>query len=101
MTQALIASFKNIGTTKGLNIIFEKASFIFGIFHTKKMYIISLFIKSYVYRKRHLQENISVQELLIDFKTHLTTLKYNVIQQCQYNNFVNERHNLLFLLSKS
>ena len=65
MTKALIASFKNICTTKGLNIIFEKA-FIFGIFYRKERYIISLIIKSYIHRKRCLQENILVHELLID-----------------------------------
>lgn len=47
-TQALIESFKNI-ITKGLNIIFEKASFILEKIFTKEMYIISLIIKSYIY----------------------------------------------------
>ena len=98
MTQALIASFKNASNTKCLNIIFEKSSFIFGIFHTKEINIISSIIRSYIYRKRCLQENITVRELLIYHKTHLTTR----LSYANINDFANEWHNwLLLLLSKS
>ena len=56
-TQALIESFKNI-ITKGLNIIFEKASFILEKIFTKEMYIISLIIKSYIYTGKGIYKKI-------------------------------------------
>lgn len=96
--QNLLSHFISICDGKGLHITLEEKSFILGTPNSIYLGIIFLIIKSYIYRKRCLQENLSIQELLIDLKTHITTLKYTATKQGKYNNFLNQWTDWLFLM---
>lgn len=96
--QNLLSHFISICDGKGLHITLEEKSFILGTPNSIYLGIIFLIIKSYIYRKRCLQENLSIHELLIDLKTHITTLKYTATKQGKYNNFLNQWTDWLFLM---
>ena len=98
--QDLIQSFLTLCNTKNVNITLHRKSFIFGISLSQEISIICLIIKSYIYRKRCRQQNLSIQELIIDIKTHITTLKYTATQQSKYNEFMKQWNNWLFLLDR-
>lgn len=99
LVQNLLSRFISICDRKGLHITLEEKSFILGTPISINLGVIFLIIKSYIYRKRCLQENLSINDHLIDLKTHINTLKYTATKQGKYNNFLNQWTDWLFLMN--
>lgn len=59
---------------------------------------ISMVIKSYIYRKRCLNETLTIQGLLLHIRTHLTTVKYLVTKKGKSENFNRKWQKWLFFL---
>ena len=103
--QDLFDIFYEYCQTNGIIIPRNPLSFIFGLdlyTKTSEIYIIFLIFKLYIYRKRCLNEKLSIHGLLADIKTHLSTLKYIATKNCvledfkkkweTWVNFLNIRH---------
>ena len=91
--QELFNAFCYYCQTRGFIISRNSLEFIFGLNpnHTaSETYYIFLICKSYIYRKHCLNENLSIQGLLIDIKTHISTLKYIATKNCELDNFNNK-----------
>ena len=91
--QELFNAFCYYCQTRGFIISRNSLEFIFGLNpnHTaSETYYIFLICKSYTYRKRCLNEKLSIQGLLIDIKTHISTLKYIATKNCELDIFNNK-----------
>ncbi|XP_065933802.1 uncharacterized protein [Magallana gigas] len=64
------------------------------------IYTIFLVMKSYIYRKRCLNEALTIHELLIDIKTHISTLRYIATRNCRLDDFYKRWETWLFLLNR-
>lgn len=77
-SQELLSLFKNHCLDNSAYYATNIFTFILGNLASdaKEENIISMVIKSYIYRKRCLNKTLTIQGLLSDIRTHLTTVKY-------------------------
>ena len=103
LVQDLMNLFIEFCQTRDIVIPRDPCSFILGLdldSSCKNLYQIFLILKSYIYKKRCLHEKLSIHGLLIDIKTHLSTLKYIATKNCKLEDFLKEWEIWLFILRR-
>lgn len=101
--QELFQQFFEFCQSKRITIQRDPLIFIFGLHSdpiSTDIYSIFLVMKSYIYRKRCLNEALTIHELLIDIKTHISTLRYIAIRNCRLDDFYKRWETWLFLLNR-
>lgn len=98
-SQELLSIFENYGLDNSAHYATNSFTFLLGNLapDAKEENIISMVIKSYIYRKRCLNETLTIQGLLSDIRTHLTTVKYLDTKKGKYENFYRKWEKWFFL----
>lgn len=97
--QELFQQFFEFCQSKRITIQRDPLIFIFGLHPdpiSTDIYSIFLVMKSYIYSKRCLNEAITIHELLIDIKTHISTLRYIATRNCRLDDFYKRWGQILF-----
>lgn len=99
-SQELLSIFENHCLDNSAHYATNSFTFLLGNLapDAKEENIISMVIKSYIYRKRCLNETLTIQGLLSDIRTHLTTVKYLDTKKGKYENFNRKWEKWLFFL---